>query len=141
MPGKVNPVIAESLLMVCARVIGSDATIAWCAAAGNFELNVMMPVMAAELLEAINLLAAGSVNFAAKLIDGLEVDHVRAEAFIEQSLSMGTALAPVIGYERAAELVKEAYHSGRTVREVAREKSGIAENRLNELLDTGRQAG
>jgi fumarate hydratase class II len=141
MPGKVNPVIAESLLMVCARVIGSDATIAWSAAAGNFELNVMMPVIAAELLEAIELLAAGSENFAAKLIDGLEADRARAEAYIEQSLSMGTALAPEIGYERAAELVKEAYRSGRTVREVAREKSGIAENRLNELLDTGRQAG
>jgi fumarate hydratase class II len=141
MPGKVNPVIAESLLMVCARVIGSDATIAWCAAAGNFELNVMMPVMAAELLEAIDLLAAGSVNFAARLIDGLEADRARAEAYIEQSLSMGTVLAPEIGYEQAAALVKEAHRSGRTVREVAREQSGIRHERLEELLDAGRQAG
>jgi fumarate hydratase class II len=141
MPGKVNPVIAESLLMVCAQVIGYDATIAWCAAAGNFELNVMMPVMAADLLEAIELLAAGSANFAMKLIDGLEADRARAEGFIEQSLSMGTALAPEIGYENAAALVKEAYQSGRTVREVAREKSGIPEARLKELLDAETQAG
>ena len=141
MPGKVNPVIAESLLMVCAQVIGIDATVAWCAAAGNFELNVMMPVMAADLLEAIELLAAGSENFATKLIDGLEADRARAEGYIEQSLSMGTALAPEIGYEKAAALVKDAYGSGRTVREVAREKSGIAEARLAELLDAETQAG
>src|SRR5689334_21448450 len=122
MPGKVNPVIAESLLMVCAQVIGYDATIAWCCAAGNFELNVMMPW---DLLDAIDLLAAGSANFAAKLVDGIEADRERAEGFIEQSLAMGTALAPEIGYERAAGLAKEAYASGRTIREVAREKSGI----------------
>jgi fumarate hydratase class II len=141
MPGKVNPVIAESLLMVCAQVIGYDATIAWCAAAGSFELNVMMPVMAADLLDAIELLAAGSDNFATKLIDGLDADRARAGGYIEQSLAMGTALAPEIGYEKAAALVKEAYRSGRTVRDVAREQSGIAEERLNELLDAGRQAG
>ena len=141
MPGKVNPVIAESLLMVCAQVIGHDAAIAWCAAAGNFELNVMMPVMAWDLLDSIELLAAGSRNFAEKLVDGLEADRARAEGFVEQSLAMGTALAPEIGYEAAAALVKEAYATGRTIREVAREKAGVAEERLNELLDPERQAG
>jgi fumarate hydratase class II len=141
MPGKVNPVIAESLLMVCAQVVGYDATIAWCCAAGNFELNVMMPVMAWDLLDAIELLAAGSANFAAKLVDGIEADRERAASFIEQSLAMGTALAPEIGYERAAELVKEAYAKGRTIREVAREKSGIGEERLTVLLDPATQAG
>jgi len=141
MPGKVNPVIAESLLMVCAQVIGYDATIAWCCAAGNFELNVMMPVMAWDLLDAIELLAAGSANFATKLVDGIEADRKRAEASIEQSLAMGTALAPEIGYDRAAELVKEAYATGRTIREVAREKSGIGEERLAALLDARSQAG
>jgi fumarate hydratase class II len=141
MPGKVNPVIAESLLMACAQVIGYDATIAWSGAAGNFELNVMMPVMAYDLLESITLLAAGSRNFSDRLVDGLEADSERAGAFVEQSLAMGTALAPEIGYERAAELVKEAYRTGRTVREVAREKSGIPEPRLNELLDPVRQSG
>ncbi len=135
MPGKVNPVIAESLLMVCAQVIGYDATIAWCAAAGNLELNVMMPVMAWDLLDAIELLAAGSRNFAEKLIDGLEADRERAEGFVEQSLAMGTALAPEIGYEQAASLVKEAYRTGRTIREVAEEKRALPAERLRELLD------
>jgi fumarate hydratase class II len=141
MPGKVNPVIAESLLMVCAQVIGYDATIAWCAAAGNFELNVMMPVMAYDLLDAIEVLAAGSRNFAEKLVDGLEADRARAEGFVEQSLAMGTVLAPEIGYEKAAALVKKAYTAGRTIREVAREKSGIPERRLNQLLDPRSQVG
>ncbi len=141
MPGKVNPVIAESLLMVCAQVIGYDATIAWSGAAGNFELNVMMPVMAYDLIESIALLAAGSRNFAERLVEGLEADGERAGAFIEQSLAMGTALAPEIGYDKAAALVKEAYQTGKTVREVAREKSGIPEERLEELLDPLRQAG
>jgi fumarate hydratase class II len=141
MPGKVNPVIAESLLMVCAQVIGYDATIAWCAAGGNFELNVMMPVMAYDLLESIELLAAGSRNFAEKLVDGLEADRTRAEGFVEQSLAMGTALAPEIGYEKAAALAKEAYATGRTIREVAREKSGIPAERLEQLLDPRLQVG
>ena len=141
MPGKVNPVIAESVLMVCAQVIGHDAAIAWSGAAGNFELNVMMPVMAYDLLESIGLLAAASRNFEKRLVNGLEADRDRAEAFVEQSLAMGTALTPEIGYEKATELVKEAYRTGRTVREIAREKSGIPEARLNELLDPERQAG
>jgi fumarate hydratase class II len=141
MPGKVNPVIAESMLMVCAQVVGYDATIAWCCAAGNFELNVMMPVMAWDLLDGIGLLAHGSTNFAGRLIDGLEADRERAASFIEQSLGMGTALAPEIGYERAAALVKEAYATGRTVREVAREESGLSEERLAALLDPSAQTG
>src|SRR3954469_6344129 len=141
MPGKVNPVIAESLLMVCAQVIGYDATIAWCCAAGNFELNVMMPVMAVDLLDSIELLAAGSRNFAERLVDGLEADRERAESFVERSLAMGTALVPEIGYVKAAELVKRAFASGRTVREVALEEAGIPEARLAELLDAESQAG
>ncbi|HWE53019.1 MAG TPA: class II fumarate hydratase [Bryobacteraceae bacterium] len=141
MPGKVNPVIAESVAMVCAQVIGYDATIAWCAAAGNFELNVMMPVMAYDLLESIELLAACSVNFSRRLVAGLEADRERAASFVERSLAMGTALVPDIGYERAAALVKEAHATGRTVREVAGEKSGLSAERLRELLDPGTQAG
>ncbi len=141
MPGKVNPVIAESLLMVCAQVIGHDAAIAWCAAAGNFELNVMMPVMAYDLLDSIELLASGSRNFAEKLVDGLEADRPRAEGFVEQSLAMATPLAPEIGYDKAAALAKEAFASGRTIREVAREKSGIPPDRLDHLLDPLSQVG
>jgi fumarate hydratase class II len=135
MPGKVNPVIAESLLMACAQVIGYDATITWCCAAGNFELNVMMPVMAYDLLEGIELLAAGSRNFDQRLVQGIEADAAQASGYVEQSLAMCTVLAPVIGYEQAAAIAKEAYRTGRTVREVAREKSGIPDQRLNELLD------
>jgi fumarate hydratase class II len=135
MPGKVNPVIAESLLMACAQVIGYDAAIAWCAAAGNFELNTMMPVMAWDLLESIGLLAAVSRNFDERCIHGLEADRERATGFVEQSLAMCTVLAPEIGYEKAATIAKEAYATGRTVREVARERSGLTEDRLNQLLD------
>jgi fumarate hydratase class II len=135
MPGKVNPVIAESLLMVCAQVIGHEASIIWAAASGSFELNVMMPVIAYNLLESIHLLAAASRNFAERCIAGLEADEARLDETLERSLALGTALTPEIGYERAAALVKEAYATGRSIREVAREKSGIAEDRLNQLLD------
>jgi len=141
MPGKVNPVIVESVLMACAQVIGYDSVIAWCGAAGNFELNVMMPLMAYDLLESITLLARVSRNFDSKCIRGLEADRERAEAFVEQSLAMATALVPEIGYERAAEIAKEAFASGRTIRAVAREKSGLTEERLQDLLDPRRQAG
>ncbi len=140
MPGKVNPVIAESLLMVCAQVIGHDTAIAWCAAAGNFELNVMMPLIAWDLLDSIELLAAGTRNFETRLVRGLEANRERAAAFVEQSLAMATALAPVIGYEQAAALAKEARASGRTIREVARERSGIPSAELERLLDPRNQA-
>jgi fumarate hydratase class II len=141
MPGKVNPVIAESALMVCAQVVGYDATIAWCGAAGNFELNVMMPVMAYDLLQSIDLLAASCTNFEAKLLRALEADRERASSLVEQSLAMVTVLAPVIGYEKAAAISKEAYASGRTVREVAREQSGLDEDRLSDLLNPETQTG
>jgi fumarate hydratase, class II len=141
MPGKVNPVIVESLLMACAQVIGYDATITWCCAAGNFELNVMMPVMAYDLLESIDLLAAVSRNLAQRCIGGLEADAARAGGYIEQSLAMATALVPDIGYDKAAAIAKEAYTSGRTVRDVARDQSGIPEERLNKLLDPENQTG
>jgi fumarate hydratase class II len=141
MPGKVNPVIAESVLMVCAQVIGYDSTIAWCGAAGNFELNVMMPVMAYDLLQSIDLLAAVTRNFETKLVAGIEADRDRATSLVEQSLAMVTVLAPVIGYDNAAAISKEAYATGRTIRDLAREKSGLDENRLNELLNPETQAG
>ena len=141
MPGKVNPVIAESLVMVCAQVIGYDAAITWACASGNFELNVMMPVMAYDLLQSIELLASSSRNFDQRCIQGVEADRERAGGFVEQSLAMCTVLAPVIGYEKAAEIAKEAWKSGRTVREVAREKSGLGEERLSELLDPRKQTG
>jgi fumarate hydratase, class II len=141
MPGKVNPVIAESVLMACAQVIGYDAAITWCGAAGNFELNTMMPVMAYDLLESVSLLAAASRNFSERCIQGLEADRERIAEYVEQSLALVTALVPEIGYDRAASLAKEAYASRRTIREVAKESSGIPDERLTGLLDPVRQAG
>jgi fumarate hydratase class II len=141
MPGKVNPVIAESAVMACAQVIGHDATITWCAAAGNFELNVMMPLIALDLLESIRLLAASTRNFLERLVTGLEADRERIQAYIEQSLALVTALVPEIGYEKAAALAKHARQTGKTIREIALAESGIPEARLTELLDPARQAG
>jgi fumarate hydratase class II len=97
--------------------------------------------MAYDLIESIELLIAASQNLAIRLIAGLEADRERAAALVEQSLAMGTALAPEIGYDRAAELVKEAYRSGRTVREVALERSGLPAEKIEQLLDPSRQAG
>jgi fumarate hydratase, class II len=141
MPGKVNPVIAESLLMVCAQVIGYDATIAWCGAAGNFELNVMMPVMAWDIIESITILASAVRNFEHRLISGVEPDRERATSFVEQSFALGTGLAPDIGYDAAARIVKNAQLTRRRVREVAIEQSGLPEERVHELLDPAKQAG
>ena len=134
MPGKVNPVAAESVLMVCAQVIGHDATIVWCGAAGNFELNTMMPLIAWDLLDSIDLLSACSRNFAVRCIADLAVDRKRSEALIEQSLAMATLLAPEIGYDKAAGIAKRAADTGRTVREIALEMSGLDPARLNQLL-------
>jgi fumarate hydratase, class II len=135
MPGKVNPVIAESVLMVAAHVIGNDATVTIAGQAGNFELNVMMPVMTHNLLESIRLLAASAANFAARCVAGIQADAARCAEMIEQSLAMCTALAPEIGYDAAAAIAKESYATGKTVREVAAEKNILPAQRLNEILD------
>ena len=143
MPGKVNPVIAESVTMVCAQVIGNDVTVTVGGQAANFELIVMLPVMAYNLLQSIELLATASTNFAVKCIAGIKANEERCKSLIEESLAMCTALAPVIGYEAAAKLAKDAYKSGKTVREVAREQNVLPEKRLSQLLDPWRmtQAG
>jgi fumarate hydratase, class II len=138
MPGKVNPVIAESVTMVCAQVIGNDVTITVGGQAANFELIVMMPVMAYNLLQSIELLATASHNFAAKCIEGIKANEERCKSLIEESLAMCTALAPEIGYEAAAKLAKEAYKSGKTVRQVAKEQKVLPEKRLAALLDPWR---
>ncbi len=138
MPGKVNPVIAESVTMVCAQVIGNDVTVTVGGQAANFELIVMLPVMAYNLLQSIELLAAASNNFAAKCVEGIKANEERCKSLIEQSLAMCTALAPEIGYEAAAQIAKDAYRSGKTVREVARERKILPERRLAELLDPWR---
>ena len=138
MPGKVNPVIAESVTMVCAQVIGNDATVTVGGQAGNFELLVMLPVMAYNLLQSIELLATASDNFAARCIEGIQANEERCRESIEQSLAMCTALAPEIGYDAAAQISKEAYKTGKTVREVARRKRVLKEQRLKALLNPWR---
>ena len=135
MPGKVNPVIAESVLMVCAQVIGHDAAISWGAGSGTFELNTMMPVIAYDLMSSLELLAAASRNFAERCIAGLEANETRLNTTLESSLALATALTPEIGYERATTLAKVAYSSGRTIREVAGEQSGIGQEKLAGMLD------
>jgi len=135
MPGKVNPVIAESVLMVAAQVIGNDAAITIGGQAGVFELNVMMPVMAHNLLESIRLLASSADNFTDKCISGVAADVQRCNEMIEKSLAMCTALAPEIGYDQAAAIAKESYQTGKTVREIALDKKIIPADRLKEILD------
>ncbi len=133
MPGKVNPVIVESLTMVVARVVGNDATIAFGQTGSFLELNVMLPVTAAALLESITLLAAAATNFSARCIEGLTATE-RGPQLVEQGLMLATALAPVIGYDEAAKLAKDALRSGRTIRELALEH-GMDPVELDRLLD------
>ncbi len=135
MPGKVNPVIAESVIQVSAQVIGNDAAVTLGGLYGNFELNVCMPLIARNLLESIEILAAVARIFKEKCIDGLAANPERCEATIEQSLSLCTSFAPVIGYDQAAAIAKEAFKTGKTIRQVAREKKVLPEERLAEILD------
>jgi fumarate hydratase class II len=135
MPGKVNPVISESVTMVTARVIGNDATVAFCGAAGSLlELNVMMPVAAFAILESVRLLAASARNLARNSVSGIEAT-ANGPALVERGLMLCTALVPRIGYDAAAAIAKEALASGRTVREVARERTELNEDDLSALLD------
>jgi fumarate hydratase class II len=133
MPGKVNPVIVESLTMVVARVVGNDATVAFGQTGSLLELNVMLPVTALALLESITLLAASVRNVRARLVEGLKATE-RGPQLVEQGLMLATALAPEIGYDAAAAMAKEGFRTGRTIRELALER-GIAPERVDELLD------
>jgi fumarate hydratase, class II len=135
MPGKVNPVIAESALMAAAQVIGNDLTVTLGGQAGVFELNVMMPVMAHNILESIRLLARSAVNLSDRCIAGIQANAERCNEMIEKSLAMCTALAPEIGYDAAAAIAKESYETGKTVREIALAKKIMSPKRLKEILD------
>jgi fumarate hydratase class II len=138
MPGKVNPVIPEALCQVAAQVIGNDLTIALGGLSGNFELNVMMPVMAYNLLDSISLLTHASLLFSQKCIRGLRANEQRCQEMIERSLAMVTALSPHIGYDAAAKIAREAYESGKTVREIALEKRVLPEQELEKILNPWR---
>ena len=134
MPGKVNPVIPEVVTQVAAQVIGNDGAISIGGMQGHFELNVFVPMMARNLLGSIKLLASASRLLAEKCVDGIEANRERNELYAELTLSAATALNPYIGYDKAAEIVKEAAASGRSLREVAREQ-GVEDAVLDEALD------
>ena len=137
MPGKVNPVIVESLLMVIARVYGNDTTVVVSGQAGSiFELNVMMPVAADAILESITLLAAAVRNFSERCVEGLQATD-RGPELVERSPMLATALNPVIGYDEAAKLAKESMRTGKSIRQLARAK-GVSEKQLNKVLDLGK---
>jgi fumarate hydratase class II len=129
------------VLQVAAHVIGCDATITSCGQAGNFELNVMMPIMALRFLEAIEFTANAVRAFTEKCVVGIEAHKERCEELIEKSLAMVTALAPVVGYDAAAKIAKEAFADGKTVREVARAHNLLPEDELDQLLDPRRMTG
>ncbi len=136
MPGKVNPVMCESMMQLTARVMGNDGCMTISGAAGgNFQLNIMMPVMAHTVLESVHLLAQGSEAFVDFCVDEMESNEASCEAAVEQSLSMCTSLNPLIGYEQAAKLAKEAFASGQTIRELCLEKKILPEDQLTEALD------
>ncbi len=136
MPGKVNPVMCESMMQVCARVMGHDQTIAFSGATGGqFQLNIMMPVMGMAALESITLLASATRAFVDFCAAEMEANAKACEASVEQSLSMVTSLNPLIGYEKAAALAKEAFKTGKTIRELCREQKILPDDVLDKALD------
>ncbi|MBA3272417.1 MAG: class II fumarate hydratase [Chthoniobacterales bacterium] len=135
MPGKVNPVMSEAMMMVCSQVIGNDACITWAGANGNFELNVMMPVMAHNILESIRLLGNACEIFREKCIIEIVANEERCRELVELSMAMVTSLAPKIGYDRAAEIAKLSAKNGRTVREICREQNVLPAAELDAALD------
>ena len=141
MPGKVNPVMCEMLIQVSAQVIGNDSVVTFSATFGAFELNTMLPVTAYNLLQSVELLSNAVRLFTSRCLAGLQADEEKCRRNIEESLAMSTALAPVIGYDKAAKIAKQAYETGRTVREVAYEISGLDKKKIDELLDPATQTG
>jgi fumarate hydratase class II len=136
MPGKVNPVMCESMMQVAARVLGNDQVITFSGATGGqFQLNIMMPVMGHAALESVQLLSAATQAFVDFCALEMEANPEACEGSVEQSLAMVTSLNPYIGYERAAAIAKEAFHSGKTIRELMREQGILPEPTLREALD------
>ena len=135
MPGKVNPVIPEVVSQVVVQVYGNDAAVAFGGSQGNFELNVFLPVIARNLLESVALLAAASRLLADRCVDGIEADRDRCRAYAEATPQAATALNPVLGYERVAELVKESARTGRSIREVVLDAGLLDEAALDDALD------
>jgi fumarate hydratase, class II len=139
MPGKVNPVMCESMMQVCARVIGNDQAVAFSGATGgNFELNIMMPAMGHTVLESIRLLASVTRAFVEFCAVEMEANQEACEASVEDSLAMVTSLNPHIGYERAAALAKEAFKTGKTIRQLCEEQKVLPKDELAKALDPWR---
>ena len=134
MPGKVNPVIAESVIQVVAQVLGNDATVMLAGQGSYFELNTMMPVAAYNILQSISLLAASANNFADQCVKGIEATTVGPD-MVEKGLMLGTGLSPAIGYDAAAAIAKEAADTGKTIREMAKLKTDLSDAELDRLLD------
>jgi fumarate hydratase class II len=139
MPGKVNPVICEAVIQVGAQVTGNAQAVTIGGQWGQLDLNVMLPLMARNLLESIRLLANVSRVFVAKALLGLEANRERAESYVEGSISMATALNPLIGYDHAAKIAKQSHATGRTVRELAYEEAGLSREQIDEALHPHRQ--
>lgn len=135
MPGKVNPVIPEAVAQIAAQVIGNDTAIAIGCQSGNFELNVMMPMIASNLLESIELLANGSKLLAQKCVNGIKANPKHCKELVELSLAMVTSLVPAIGYDQASKIAKEAHKTGRTIREVLKTKKILDQKTLDKLLN------
>ena len=135
MPGKVNPVIPEAVIQAAAQVIGNDTVITLSGQAGNFDLIVMLPVMAHNLLQSIDLMSTASSGLAEKTIAGISANREKCTSYLEKSLALCTGLVPVIGYDKAAAIAKEAYRKGKTVREVASDLKVLPEKELNALID------
>ncbi|HEX2849658.1 MAG TPA: class II fumarate hydratase [Acidimicrobiales bacterium] len=135
MPGKVNPVIPEAVTQVSAQVFGNDATVAFCGSQGAFELNVYLPVMARNLLESIRLLANVSRVFRDKCIDGIKANEAKCKEYAESSPSIGTSLNPYIGYEKAAEVIKESTKTGRSIRDLVLDRGWMTDAELDKALD------
>ena len=134
MPGKINPVISESVIQVAVQVFGNDATVALAGQGSYFELNTMMPVAAFNILQTIELLSTSANNFADQCVKGIQATPT-GPAMVEKGLMLGTALTPAIGYDAAAAIAKEASGSGQTIREVAKIRTELSDDQLDQFLD------
>ncbi|MBW1829500.1 MAG: aspartate ammonia-lyase, partial [Deltaproteobacteria bacterium] len=135
MPGKVNPVIPEMVLQVAGQVMGNGSAIMYGGQAGNFDLNVMLPLIAYNLLQSIQLLSTSSTIFSDKCIKGISANPEKCASYLEQSLSLVTALVDEIGYDKAAAIAKEAHRTGKSIREVAKEIEVLPHQKIDEILD------
>jgi fumarate hydratase class II len=135
MPGKINPTQCESLMMICAQVFGNQSTISFCASQGNFQLNVMMPVIALNFLESVNLLSDGLQSFITKCVVGIKIDERKIQFNLKNSLMLVTALSPKLGYAKAAGIAKYAYEHNLTLKQAAIKLNLITSREFDKIVD------